>query len=119
MLKRTEGFESSSVVRRFIQDLITHRQLKLRTMQQKISTLKSFSKYCLKEKWIVSDFMSGIITPKSDQKLPIYMNMEELKQLFTSLVATEHPLALRNEAMFKLLTTTGMWRQELVDLTWE
>ncbi|WP_228460319.1 tyrosine-type recombinase/integrase [Cytobacillus dafuensis] len=45
--------------------------------------------------------------------------MEELKKLFSFLEQDPHPLALRNETMFKLLATTGMRRQELVDLTWE
>lgn len=62
--------------------------------------------------------MAGIKALKADQKLPIHMNMEELKQLFVCLEREEHPLALRNEAMIKLLATTRMRRQELVDLTW-
>lgn len=46
--------------------------------------------------------------------------MEELKKLFPFLEShTTQPLDLRNESMFKLLATTGMRRQEVVDLTWE
>lgn len=63
--------------------------------------------------------MWGIQAPKSDQTLPVYMNMEELKQLFAALQRDNHRFALRNEAMFKLLATTGMRRLELVDLTRE
>ncbi|WP_249365297.1 tyrosine-type recombinase/integrase [Cytobacillus citreus] len=45
--------------------------------------------------------------------------MEELKKLFSFLEQDPHPLAFRNETMIKMLATTGMRRQELVDLTWE
>ncbi len=108
-----------SVVRRFIQDQTMNAKMKPRTMQRRISALKSLSKYLLKEQFIDSDFMAGIKAPKSENKLPVYMNLQELKQLFASLEQTEHHLALRNEAMFKLLATTGMRRQEIVSLTWE
>ncbi len=108
-----------SLVRRFVQDQMMHKKVKPRTMQRRISSLKSFSKYCLKDHLITTDFMGGIKAPKSDTKLPVYMNMEELKKLFAFLEKDEHPLARRNEAMYKLLATTGMRRQEVVDLTWE
>ncbi|WP_240468642.1 site-specific integrase [Gracilibacillus sp. YIM 98692] len=108
-----------SVVRRFIQDQMAGGKMKPRTMQRRISSLKSFCNYCLKERMIDTNFMAGVKAPKSETKLPVYMNMEELKQLFTSLEQTEHPLSLRSESMFKLLATTGMRRQEIIDLTWE
>jgi site-specific recombinase XerD len=108
-----------SLVRRFVQDQMLNHKMKPRTMQRRISSLKSFRSYCLKEQLMKSDFMAGIKAPKSDSKLPVYMNMEELKKLFSFLEHDTHPLALRNETMFKLLGTTGMRRQELVDLTWE
>ncbi|SEB13794.1 integrase/recombinase XerD [Thalassobacillus cyri] len=66
-----------------------------------------------------NNFMVGIKTPKTDAKLPGYMKMEEVRQLFAFLERDSHPLALRNQTMLKLLATTGMRRKELVDLTWE
>jgi site-specific recombinase XerD len=108
-----------SLVRRFVQDQMLNHKIKPRTMQRRISSLKSFCNYCLKEHLMKSDFTAGIKAPKSDSKLPVYMNMEELKKLFSFLEHDTHPLALRNETMFKFLPTTGMRRQELVDLTWE
>ncbi|HZH60663.1 MAG TPA: hypothetical protein VEY70_14025 [Metabacillus sp.] len=50
---------------------------------------------------IESDFTAGIIAPKTDMKLPVYMKMEEVKQLFASLERDESPLSLRNETMIK------------------
>jgi integrase/recombinase XerD len=64
------------------------------------------------------DFMSGIETPKSDDKLPVYMTLSDLRQLFRSLEQENTVLSKRNEVMFKLLATTGMRRSELVSLTW-
>ncbi|MED1201702.1 tyrosine-type recombinase/integrase [Heyndrickxia acidicola] len=47
------------------------------------------------------------------------MKLQELNKLFSFLESDSRPLGLNNELMFKLLATTGMRRQELVDLLWE
>lgn len=105
--------------RRFIQDLVKNKGLKPPTIHRKISSLKSFSKFCLKNQYMKMEFMAGIVPPKTDTKLPTYMTLDELKQLFAFLEHDTHPLALRNHTMFRLLATTGMRRQEICDLTWD
>lgn len=87
---------TATIVRRHIHDQIANHHLKPRSMQRKISTLKSFCKYGLKENLITSDFMGGIKAPKSDKKLPVYLNMEELKRLFSSLEQAENLFASHN-----------------------
>lgn len=86
---------NQSIIRRFIQDQMMNEKMKPRTTQRRISTLKSFCKYALKEQLIDSDFMIGIKSPKSDSKLPVYMNLNELKQLFALLEQSKHRFALR------------------------
>ncbi len=107
-----------STARRFVQDQMIVHRCRTRTMQRRISCLKSFCKFCLKERWIESDFMAGIPAPRTDRKLPKYMRWSDVKQLFEYLEHQDHPLALRNETVFKLLATTGLRRQEVVDLKW-
>ncbi|WP_245736071.1 tyrosine-type recombinase/integrase [Virgibacillus subterraneus] len=110
---------TASTIRRFIQDQVLNHQIKPRTIQRRISCLKSFSTYCVKENYIHLDFMAGIIAPKGDHKLPHYMKLAELQQFIRYLQKDRHPFALRNEALFKLLATTGMRRAEIIDLNWE
>jgi site-specific recombinase XerD len=107
-----------SSVRRFIQEQVIKQKNKPRTLQRRISCLKSFSKFCIKESWIEVDFMAGVPSPKMDKRLPTYLHLVELKQLFRSLELCKQKFALRNELLFKLLVSTGMRRQEIVDLTW-
>ncbi len=63
--------------------------------------------------------MGGIESPKTEMKLPKNMKLSELQLFFSFLEQDRHPYSLRNEVMFKLLSTTGMRRSELVSLTWE
>lgn len=110
---------TTSTSRRFIQDQVINYKVKPRTLHRRISCLKSFSQYCLKENYISIDFMGGIQAPKTENKLPVYMTLQELKKLFTFLENDNRPLSYRNHLLFKLLATSGMRRQELVDLTWQ
>lgn len=110
---------TSSTIRRFIQYQALNNRSKAKTLQRRISCMRSFAKFCCKELWIKDNFMAGIETPKAQKKLPVYMRLSELQQFLRYLEGHEHPYALRNELMFKLLATTGMRRSELVSLTWE
>ncbi|WP_068984297.1 tyrosine-type recombinase/integrase [Lysinibacillus xylanilyticus] len=106
-------------VRRFIQYLLGSLKQKPRSVNRKISSLKSFAKYCLIERYLANDFTHGIESPKTDDKLPVYMTLTDLKQLFDYLERAQSRFSKRNELMFKLLATTGIRRSELVSLTWE
>lgn len=108
-----------STVRRFIQDQVLNHGAQPTTIQRRISCLKSFRHYCHQENLIQSDFMAGITAPKSEKTIPTYMTLDELKKLFRFLEQDHCKFAVRNELMFKLLATTGMRRQEIIDLTWQ
>jgi site-specific recombinase XerD len=76
---------TSSSVCRFVQDQVINHSIKPRTLQRRILCLKLFSKYCLKENYMKSDFTAGIQAPKADKNLPKYMTLQELNKLFTYL----------------------------------
>src|SRR5690625_5195665 len=110
---------NKTIVRRFIREKIVQDKLKPRTMHRKISSLRSFTKYCTQENILENDFMVGIERPKADDKLPVYMTLPELQKLFRYLDQNNGRFGLRNNLMFKLLATSGMRRSELVNLIWE
>jgi len=108
---------TTTQVRRFIQlQLGTYKQ-KPRSNNRK--SLKSFTKYCMREKYLTHNFMSSIETPKFDDTLPVYMTLDDLQLVFRSLEKHRSLLSKRNEVMIKLIATTGMRRSELVSLKWE
>lgn len=72
----------NSTIRRFVQDQVIEHQTRPRTLQKRISCLKSFCRFCAKENWITVEFMVGIQAPKTNKKLPVYMRLIVLQQLF-------------------------------------
>lgn len=109
---------NKALVRRFIQGRVKNDHLSAASIHRQISALRSLAKYCVNEDIITTNFMNGIEKPKLDKKLPIYMTLQELRRFLTYLESYKGRFAMRNKVMFTLLATTGMRRQELVELTW-
>lgn len=70
---------------------------KPRSVNRKISSLKWFTKYCLIERYLANDFTRGIESLKTDDKLPVYMTLADLKQLFDYLERAQSRFSMRNE----------------------
>jgi len=70
---------------------------KPRSVNRKISFLKSFANYCLIERYLANDFTRGIESPKTDDKLPVYMTLTDLKQLFDYLEKKDWIVQLSKE----------------------
>jgi integrase/recombinase XerC len=86
-----------------------------RSLNRKISTLKSFFKYLLKTGVIAATPMSKIISPKNDKKLPHFVREDDIKKLF----ALEFPddwSGKTSRMILLLFYQTGMRVSELVNL---
>jgi integrase/recombinase XerC len=86
-----------------------------RSLNRKISTLKSFFKYLLKTGVITVTPMSKIISPKNDKKLPHFVREDDIKRLF----ALEFPddwSGKTSRMILMLFYQTGMRVSELVNL---
>jgi tyrosine recombinase XerC len=86
-----------------------------RSISRKISTVRSFFKYCLREGIIKVNPTINLITPKIDKKLPYFLYLQEVNKLI------ETPLkntifGIRDRAILELLYGTGIRVGELVNL---
>ena len=91
-----ENYESSSVCR-------------------KISALRTFFKYNLKQKNIKTNPMTLITNPKREKKLPKYLNYEEIEKLINC-IDIEEENGIRNKLIIELLYSTGIRVSELVNI---
>ena len=83
------------------------KKLARKSVARKISTLRSFYKFLLREKIIKDNPFSLVSIPKLEKRLPDFFYGEEMQQLF-EVCETNTPLGLRNLALLELLYATGI-----------
>lgn len=87
-----------------------------RSINRKISTLKSLYKYFLIHQKIEINPMLKIIAPKQSKKLPVYFDQKLLNVLFTSEVFTNDFKGIRDILIMELLSGTGIRLTELIHI---
>jgi integrase/recombinase XerD len=86
-----------------------------RTQSRRISSLKRFYRYLLRERLIGEDPMLKISAPKLVRALPRSLSEQDVEQLLGAPVLNA-PLGLRDRAMIETLYATGLRVSELVKL---
>ena len=88
-----------------------------RTINRKISTLKSFFKFQLKQGKVESSPMGNIISPKISKRLPVFIKEKDLADLTKSLnTNTEDWDGLNTRMLITVFYSTGMRLSELINL---
>lgn len=85
------------------------------TISKKISSIRSFYKYCIREEMLVDNPFISIHTPKLRKKLPNFLYEDELEHIF-SCHDVSTPLGQRNAAIIELLYATGIRVSEMCRL---
>lgn len=88
-----------------------------RSIVRKLSTLRSFFKYHLKQGHIVATPTAEINAPRIRKRLPEFVKQEESRQLLDTLArSSENWRSLNARLIITLLYTTGMRTSELLGL---
>jgi integrase/recombinase XerC len=87
-----------------------------RSVNRKLSTLRTFFKWCLQEKIVDSNPMVKITGPKSEKRLPSFvreqdMSVSKLEAVFPATIEGK-----RDQLIFELFYQTGIRLAELIDL---
>ena len=98
-------------IRRFVVSLHGHNSAA--TVARKLSALRSFFKFLLKNKRIANDPIDGITGPKTGKYLPVFLTVDEVFSLLET-PAKKDRFMLRDRAILELLYSTGMRVSELV-----
>jgi integrase/recombinase XerC len=83
------------------------KKLSRKTIAKKISILRSFYKFLLREKHVEDNPFTLVKTPKIEKRVPKFFYEEELQILFQS-CETVTPLGQRNRALLEMLYGTGI-----------
>jgi integrase/recombinase XerC len=87
-----------------------------RTINRKISSLKSFYKFCLKRGLVSESPMAAIISPKSTVKLPQFLDVKDANIIFQNVLFADDYTGRLDELILKLLYVTGIRQAELLGL---
>ena len=85
-----------------------------KSISRKISVLKSFYKFLLRNNYISKNFASRLIFPKLDKRLPTFLTKNEMEDLLEE--KGEIEFTTLEKAIIELFYSTGMRLSELIGL---
>lgn len=90
--------------------------LQPRTINRKLSAVKSFFKYLLKNGKVDKSPVAQLSGPKAGKRLPVYVEKDKLEVLWKEDVFPDTPEGATERLVMLLLYNTGMRRSELATL---
>lgn len=87
-----------------------------RSINRKISTLKSLYKYWIKKGLVVKNPLAKVQTPKTSKRLPVFVEEQSISKLFAQVPFPEGYKGVLDKTILEILYGTGMRRSELVQL---
>ena len=106
---------TSIMVRTWILTLIEEK-ISTRSVNRKLSALKSFFNYHIKVGTIKKSPMNQVHAPKMSKRLPEYVAEDDMEQLFNSELFADTFEGWRDRAIIELFYATGMRLSELINI---
>ena len=115
-----EDFEPTDVgeddVKSWMLDLLENQHQSPRSVKRKLSALRSFYKYLLRQGKVRKDITARIIPPKADKPLPVFFRPAEMEAVTAQDNWAEDYEGLRDCLIIEILYQTGMRQAELLNL---
>ena len=102
-------------IRSWIVDLVQS-GLSSRSINRKLSTLKTLYKYLRKRKIVTVNPVIKVIAPKQGKRLPVTIKKTEVERMLEMMNPGESFAAVRDWAIIEVLYHTGIRRAELIEL---
>jgi integrase/recombinase XerC len=110
------GEINHSMVRSWIVSMM-EQKITPRSINRKITTLKTFYKFLLRTGEIKMNPMQKVQAPKISKRLPVYVEEPGMQILFSEVDFGKGFIGVRDRLMMELFYATGMRLSELVNLT--
>ena len=91
-------------------------KMSARSLNRKISSLRSFFKYLLKNKLVLVNPVNGITSLKMPKKLPQFIIENDIEKIFTSTQFSEGFRGVTEKLILQILYFTGIRKAELIAL---
>lgn len=112
----TQAIEVTSLIIRSWIVYLMEKEISPRSINRKLSTLKSFFKFLLKNKLVKSNPLLKVIAPKTSSRLPIFVGENEMNNLFSEISFENNFEGLRDKLILELFYASGIRLSELIEL---
>lgn len=102
------------VIRDYL-NILYERKYSKKTISRYISSLRSFFRYLLVNKYIIDNPMTLISNPKLDKKLPQFLSINDMEKILEQ-PSSDTKLGIRDALIIELLYSTGIRVSELVNI---
>ncbi len=104
-----------TVVRSWVVSLMDH-DITPRSVNRKITTLKTFYKFLLRHGIVTQNPMLKVLSPKMSKRLPVFVEKEKMNVLLDNTAFSSDFEGQRNKLILELLYASGMRLSELINL---
>jgi integrase/recombinase XerC len=87
-----------------------------RTVNRKLSSLKSYFRYLMREGFITVNPMNKVLSPKTEKKLPVFIRENQMNELLDEVDFGDDITGLRNRMIIETFYQTGIRRAELIGM---
>jgi integrase/recombinase XerC len=95
---------------------LLERKISTRSVNRKISTLKSFYRFCEKMGMLTTNPMNKVVSPQISKQLPVFLTNENIEKLFQSVDFGIGFKGSRDKLVVTLFYATGIRREELINI---
>ena len=104
-----------TLIRSWLISLID-RKISNRSVNRKLSTLKSFYRYCQRQGLLTSNPMLKVVAPRTSKHLPVFLTRTNLDDLLRKVEFEDTYEGVRDKMILTLFYATGIRRAELVQI---
>ncbi len=108
------GTISKRLIRRYLAHLY-ETKASTRTVLRRLSALRSFYRYAMREKMVQENPLEEIDSPKKEKRLPVSITYDQVQLLFAQADLSSY-LGFRDRAIMELFYSSGLRLSELVGL---
>jgi integrase/recombinase XerC len=104
------------MIRSWMVDLM-EKQISTRSVNRKLTSLKTFYKFLLRNQAVKNNPLLKVISPKTSKRLPVFVDENKMELLFNSVEFGQGFEAKRDKLILEIFYSTGMRLSELIGLT--
>ena len=104
------------IIRSWIASML-EKEISPRSVSRKISTLKTYFKFLLRNKFLKESPMLKVVAPKTKKRLPVFIEEDQMESLLTKIIFEDGFIGQRNKLIIELFYVTGIRLSELINIT--